>query len=836
MDDGPSSQEDLFEAATMLPAAERKAFLERHCRGDQKLLKEIESLLAAHDDAEDFLDEPVLSSSAASTHGLIGDDRLPGRIGAYEIRGLLGSGGMGTVFLARQEGTSRDVALKVMRSGYAPTSMRKRFEHEARMLAMLHHPGIAQIYEAGIAETENGPQPYFAMELVHGKPLTAYANEAGLTVAERLELLAAVADAVDHAHSRGIIHRDLKPGNILVDQEGRPRVLDFGVAKASAQDIAATTLHTMPGQLVGTLAYMSPEQIAEDPDTLDGRCDVYALGVLLYELLSGRLPHDHAATPLPEMLRKIREVEASPLGTIDGSLRGDIETIVRKAMAKLAEHRYAGAADLAEDIRRHLQHKPILARAPGPIEQARKFIRRNRVLVASTGIVFASLVILVVGVSASLVRARAAEQIALTEAAHARTTNRFLQNMLSSVDPAFAKGTDTTLLRKILDEASARVHELEDMPEVEASIRATIGGTYLFAGLHQEAEDHLTRAYALQRQVLGEGHARTLETANRLGTLHKERGQFADAEKIYKHTLDLRRSALGDEHALTLESINNLGMLFLETGRTAEAEPLCLTAVEGRRRLFGDEHPDTLSSIASLGMLYWAQGRHAEVEPLWLQVLEGRRHLLGDEHPNTLSAMHNVAFVHGILGRTEEADATLVELLEARRRVLGPEHPDTLQTIGNRVAGLIKAGRGEEADELLAYLVEVAPRVLGEAHPQTLMMLSSAANRLMAAGRAGEAEALLSRAIDGTRAGLPPGNWRLGLFLVGRGNIRGSLARYEEAERDLLEAYEILAATPGEGGHDLLRSAVTTLIKLYEEWERREEAAVWRERLVLLLR
>lgn len=836
--DSPSSQEDLFAAAASLTGAQRSAFLDLHCSARPDLRADLESLLRAHDAAEAFLESPavrVRSSDDAPPDP--GGMSYPERIGAYAISGILGIGGMGTVYLARQEGTSRDVALKVMRPGYASASMRRRFEHEARMLARLHHPGIAQIYEAGIADVGGGPQPYFAMELVKGKSVTTFAKDSNLDIRGRLELMAAIADAVEHAHSRGIIHRDLKPANVLVDRDGHPRVLDFGVARATSADLAVSTLHTQPGQLIGTLAYMSPEQIAGDPGAIDGRCDVYALGVMLYELLAGRLPHDSADTPLPEMLRRIREVEASPLSTVDAVYRGDVETIVRKAMEKDPERRYQSAAAMAEDLRRHLRHEPILARPPGRIEQARKFVRRNRILVGATTVVFVSLILLIVGVSVSLVRARDAERIALIESAnarkeavHAEAVSRFLQEMLAGVDPAFARSADTTLLRQILDIAANRVHELEDTPEVEAAIRTTIGGTYMFAGQNAQADEHLRRAYELRRQVLGENDPETLRTANRLGGLHKKSGRLEEAEAVYRSVLAARRELFGDHHAATLESVSNLGSLYIEMGRPADAEPLCIEAVEGRRQLLGDEHPETLESLANLGLLYWAQGRRAEIEPIWTSVLDARLRVHGEEHPATLSAMHNLAFLYDLTGRVAEAEPILLRLLDLRRRIQGLEHPDTLRAMNNLAAALIKLDRGEEAEVILEELMAILPRVQGASHYETLVLMTSLASRHLVRGRAQEAESLLDQVVHQARIALPDGHWYIGVFLSGRANARAALGRYPEAEADLLEAHDILKVSLPQDDNRIV-AVITTLVKLYEAWDRGEQAAMWRAHL-----
>jgi predicted Ser/Thr protein kinase len=375
----------LFDQAADLPAAERAAFLETLRARDPELYVEVAQLLACDSaltglgDAAAFLNSPVVRPPAAA--GAATD-----HIGRYRIVGVVGEGGMGTVYEAEQDNPRRPVALKVIRPGLVSPALVKRFEHEAQILGRLHHPGIAQIYDAGLAEDG---RPFFAMEFIHGLPLGEYAGRHRLDPAARLALLARVCDAVQHAHDQGVIHRDLKPGNILVDEAGQPKILDFGVARAA--DLQTTASRTQAGQLLGTLSYMSPEQVTGDPQALDGRSDVYTLGVILFELLVGRLPYDLHQLPLPEVARVIREREPSRLGLINTHFRGDVETIAAKALEKDKARRYQGPAALAADIRRYLNHEPIQARPPSALYQLRKFARRNKGLVGGALGVFAAL-------------------------------------------------------------------------------------------------------------------------------------------------------------------------------------------------------------------------------------------------------------------------------------------------------------------------------------------------------------------------------------------------------------------------------------------------------------
>jgi len=410
-----AQMKEIFSAAQEKPVSEREAFLNDVC-ADASLREEVRKLLEAED-------RPALESPVA---GMLAAPARPAVIGRYRIIRLLGEGGMGAVYEAEQDQPRRTVALKVIRSGLASRELLRRFEHEAQALGRLHHPGIAQIYEAGTADTGFGPQPYFAMEFIQGASLLRYAEAHELGTRARLELMVKVCEAVHHAHQRGIIHRDLKPGNILVDETGQPKVVDFGVARATDADAQATR-QTDLGQLVGTLAYMSPEQVLGDPLALDTRSDVYALGVLLFELLAGRMPYQ-IGSQLPKAVQTIREEDPARLSSISRVYRGDVETIVAKALEKDKARRYQSAAELAADIRRYLNDEPIMARRSTTTYHLRKFARRHRALVVG---VAAALTMLIAGVIASTweaVRAQRAEHEALQQRDRAATAQHAAQN------------------------------------------------------------------------------------------------------------------------------------------------------------------------------------------------------------------------------------------------------------------------------------------------------------------------------------------------------------------------------------------------------------------------
>ena len=477
---------EIFLAVCDLPPERRSAQLDEACGPDASLRAAVEELLA-HDGPRALVDEPVVDAGWAD--GIRPEPELPGRVGQYDIIDVLGEGGMGIVYRARQANPDRVIALKVIRPGMATAGLIRRFEYEAQVLGRLRHPCIAQIHEAGTAETDYGTQPYFAMELVEGRPLLDYAEAAGLGSRERLELLARVCDGVHHAHQKGVIHRDLKPGNILVEETGQPKILDFGVARVTDADIRTATMQTSTGQLLGTLPYMSPEQVAGDPAELDLRSDVYALGVIAYELLAGRLPYDLRDTTIAEAARVIRDVEPGRLSLIDRAFRGDVDTIVARALEKDRERRYQSARELGADIRRSLADEPIVARPTSAVYQLRRFARRNKALVGGVATAFVLLVAGIVGTTYGLVAARAERDVARREAEKADAVRRFFLTVVTMPDPD-AEGRDVTVV-EALDRAQEKIETaFADQPEIRGDVHHEMALTFAKIGDEAKAEHH----------------------------------------------------------------------------------------------------------------------------------------------------------------------------------------------------------------------------------------------------------------------------------------------------------------------------------------------------------
>jgi eukaryotic-like serine/threonine-protein kinase len=762
--------ESLYQRALERDPGERSAWLEQACGDDAVLCEEVESLLA---NADAHLSNPSArpelarlwdhiagnadidsqapreaaaaeSVIASAVNGTI--SALPSNIGPYRILRLLGEGGMGVVYEAEQEHPRRTVALKVIKSGLTDPKLIRRFEHELLALGRLQHPGIAQIYEAGTAETGFGAQPYFAMEFIRGQPLLEYADAHQLSTRQRLSLIAKVCNAVHHAHQRGIIHRDLKPGNILVDETGQPKILDFGVARATDSD-AWITHQTDLGQIVGTLAYMSPEQVMADSLELDTRSDVYALGVVLYQMLAHRLPYK-VSPRLPEAVRTIQEDEPTPLSTISGAYRGDIETIVGKALEKDKTRRYSSAAELAADIRRYLYDEPITARPASTIYQLQKFARRHKALVLAIAAVF---VVLIAGIIVSTREAARANR----EAATSRAISDFLQNdLLALASAANQAGPNNNpdpdlKVRTALDRAASRIAgRFDKQPGVEAAIRDTIGQTYTDLGLYPQARTQLDRALNLRRRILGVKNPATLKTMYRIGNVALLQGKYPEAEVLLGQTLETQRRVLGPEHPDTLSSIDALANVYWRLSKYPQAEALYSETLAIQHRLLGAENPDTLKSMHDLAIVYGEQGKYAQAEALESQTLEIRRRVLGAEHPQTLTSMDNLASVYYSQGKYAQTEALENETLAIRRRVLGPEHPQTLASMDNLASVYYSRGKYAEAEALHSQSLEITRRIFGLENPETLMSMNDLANVYLAQGKYQEAEALYSQTLE----------------------------------------------------------------------------------------
>jgi tetratricopeptide (TPR) repeat protein/predicted Ser/Thr protein kinase len=697
-----------------LDPEQRRAFLVEQCAGDAELRAAVEHLLsfdAKAQSAPDFLHSPADDIRAAlPTLGTV-----PAFIGHYRVVRCLGEGGMGTVYEAEQDDPRRTVALKVMRPGFEAPELRKRFTQEARILGWLHHAGIAQVYDAGA--TADG-RLYFAMEFIRGLPLDQHVQRRGLPAPARLELLARVCDAVQHAHEQGVIHRDLKPANVVVDETGQPKVLDFGVAHTTGAGLLGTTAHTRTGQLIGTLGYMSPEQVASDPRAIDAPSDVYALGVILYELLADRLPYRLDDLPIPEVVRVIREVEPSRLGSVNRQFRGEIETIVAKALEKDKARRYPSAGALGEDLRHYLAHEPIRARPASALYKVRKFVSRHRGLVSAAAVVFAALLAATIVSTWQAVRATRAEADALARAAEKQAVLDFVeQQVFAAARPEGqegGRGYDITL-RQAIEAALPFVDKsFRDQPLIEARLRMTLGMSFHYLGEYRTAAEQCEAARSLYARHLDPDHPDILTSMDRLAMSYRELGRLLDALKLREETLALRRGKLGPGHPDTLGSMYSLADSYLVLDRLPEALKLYEETLALQKAKLGPDHPDTLRSMNSLAGTYDQLGRRAEALKLREETLALQQAKLGPDHPDTLRSMSSLASSYADLGRLPEALKLSEETLALQKAKLGPVHPDTLRTMSILAWFLATASDARFRDppravELAAKAAELLP-------------------------------------------------------------------------------------------------------------------------------
>ncbi|MHC4587983.1 MAG: serine/threonine protein kinase [Planctomycetota bacterium] len=804
---------DLFHAVLERPGDERAAFLDEACGGDAHVREQIEAMVKAHEQTAS-LDEPVASRAGSGD----GDPATGLRIGRYEVRSTIATGGMGTVYEATQDQPHRLVALKVVRRGAASHQAMKRFRHEAEILGRLRHPNIAQVYDAGTYDTGEGGQPYFAMELVKGRRLLQYCASKELGTRQRLEIFAKVCDAVQFAHHKGVIHRDLKPDNVLVDDFGEPKILDFGVARATDSDIQATTLQTDIGQLIGTVPYMSPEQVAGDPAELDTRSDVYSLGVVLYELLADRLPHDLRDRTIPEAVRIIGEDDPTPLSSVSRVFRGDLDTIAAKALEKEKDRRYQSAAELAADIRHYLGDEPIVARPASAIYQMRKFARRNKTLVGGVVAVFVVLVGGIVGVSLALADSR-------REAQRAEMINVFLEEILASPDPWVGKRELTVV--ELLDDAAIKVHSsFASHPEVASRLHFTIARAYMKLGELEKSNYHLEASVQAGERVLDDENPRLLEARTWLPQIYVSRGEPEKAVPIARDVLRLTRNVYGPTHAQTFRAVNLLGGVLRSIGdeeSLAESELILIDGIEQARRSLPPERRMTADLELNLAANYYWSYRFSEAEPFAQAAMEWFQ-----EHnwpKEACAPMTLLANVKGCAGDPEVGASLARDAYETRLESFGRAHHTTTASLHTLGLNLMWSDRLEEAEERFVEFLSIKRDVLGNQNP-----VGSAfwvARVQMLRGKIGPEEALpiVEKFVEVNTN--PVRTWHGEWGLTTKAYCLVQLGRYGEA-REVVEQHpeKLIEALPA--GHFERRLHFQALAEMYEGLGQPDKVAEYR--------
>lgn len=835
---------DLVADALDLEYAEREAYLEQRCGGSPTLLSQARQLLSAYESAGDFMETaahlPCLGPSNAvdpSGQSDVEDDeanpwaaRVGRRVGSYEITRFIAAGGMGVVHEAVQLKTGRHVALKIMRQTLAAEAC-SRFQREVEILGRLQHHAIAPVIDAGIcSDLTELELPYFVLELVDGVPL-GHASD-GRSDRERLELLIQVCDGVQHAHERGVVHRDLKPDNILVTPDGRVKILDFGIARVvGADDEAPTTAYTRTGQFLGTLAYMSPEQLGGRPSEIDARCDVFALGVILYELLARRLPFDPRDRSLVEAAAYIRDVDPASLSSIDRAYRGDLDTITAKALAKDKRRRYTTVAELADDLRRYLRDDPIAARPPTTWYQLRKFARRHRWLCGSVTGAILLLTLGVIGTSwgyleaeRQRVNAEADRDRALAAEGEAEAVNQFLSTLLSSADP-HQSGREVKV-REILDLSRRDIdRRFVDQPAVAARLHAVLGWTYHTLGEDAIADEHLNRAIELQASLYGASARATLESENRRAQILLRLDRNADADAHTADVLSRARAALGDRDPLVSAARANRALWLHAMGRHKEASRELKAAIESRRHEVGPEDEVLQAALNNQAIVVSEAGEYALAVEILRDLVQVREGQLGAENPATLVSRLNLAYSLGEVGENDEALSLFEAWYPVLERVLGADHPDSLSHLQNFGSVRLSVGDYEQAAELFRRAYEGRVALLGPAHTDGLTTLNNLCVALLYLKRFAEAEPLAREMVRGLEKSLGTDHPRYGQAAMTMGNVLSELDRQEEAHPWLAKSLASLQRHLGDE-HPQAIIAQNNYAQLLREVGRRDEAVV----------
>lgn len=788
-DQGWDQLQNVFLQALDLPAEDRAAFLEDACGGDEELRAEVESMLSAEEDGADFAWVDRLAAAAGAS--LPGDEPIPEtelpanhRIGPYRLIRLIGRGGMGRVYLAERadDQYSQQVALKVVRDDYDTGLLTERFRAERQILARLQHPNISTLLDGGVAADG---RPYLVMQYEDGLPITTYCDEHMLGVRERLELFATICDTVQFAHTNLVVHRDLKPNNILVTEDGRPKLLDFGIAKILEGDHDFTRPVTRDVRMF-TPENAAPEQVSGG--TITTATDVYALGILLYELLVGQRPFRATDTSPLELQRQIQEeaptrpsdearraardgrdeaqvthparLRAMRPAALAQTLQGDLDQIVLEALRKEPERRYGSARELAEDVRRYLAGRPIRARPDSLGYRLGKFVQRNRVGVGVAVVVVGLLATL--AVNRTVQAARLASEQERTQAAlvEATAVRDFMVNLFEGAN--IESTTERLSAVDLLDRGVSRAEQLTDQPGAQAAMLNAIGRAYVSLAEYEKAEPLLERALELHREVHGDVHRQVALSLNALADLIMDaRGDYEAVEPLAVEALDIHRQLYDGPHKDIALGLSTVGALQFRRGAFAEARDSYAEALEVLRDPAVDDPPAVTTMMANLGLVTTRLGDPVEGERLLREAIALESELSSPTSAKVATMLNPLAEAILEQGRVDEARGVYDDLLELRTEIFGPDHPAVAAVLNNLSVALGRHDRWGDAVPYAQRAVDIQRRTQDPGHPLLARGLANLGRAQLEAGRLDDAEAVLLEALPLHRAIWPEDDRRL---------------------------------------------------------------------------
>ncbi len=826
---------EVFHTASSLPPDERPEFLERACQGDSDIRAEVERLLDSINQANDFLESPHDDFRPILGGVTNFDEMVAGQqIGPYQIVNVIGEGGMGVVYLARRaDGTfKKDVAIKLIKRGMDTRTVLRRFALERQTLAMLNHPNIARLYDGG--STDDG-LPYFVMEHIAGLPITKYCREKRLSIEDRLRLFRKVCAALSYAHRNLVIHRDLKPANILVDASGEAKLLDFGIAKLlSADEATATSEMTAQGACFVTPEYASPEQIKGQQVSTSS--DVYALGILLYELLTGRRPYSFQNRSPLEIERTITKANPVPpsqaitpsqasggqigisAGKLSKKIKGDLDTILMKALQKEPDRRYDSVDQLSDDLRRHLEGVPIIARQDSTKYRVGKFIKRHRIGLAFLVAIFAALLAGIAGFSWQA-------EIARKEASKANQTLTFLRKMLSSADPLSA-GRKLTAT-EMLDKAAERIpKELQPFPEIEGEIRSILGEAYQHQGDYDKAYEHFQANIELLSNHYGNNDPLVANGFRELAVIEHYRGNLTEADSLYRRALTLYRQIGETNSGDYAVAMNDFGTILLDHAQYDSAKNVFENSLHLMKQVFEKNHFQIGSALNNLAFVLDEQGDYTRADTVYSEALTVFRHNFGSEHPEIANSLNNLAFVKLNLGDTLACLQLHEEALSMQRKILGEDHPDIGVTLHNIAAVTFYKKEYNRAKPRAAEVIEI----FSKHYPPDHIYLGSAyflMGRILSALDEQDAEDYLIKTrkirtaqYDASHPLIASSDLELGIHYVRN-------EKWKAAETALLNAHAFYAQA--EGQEKNLRRTRTLLVEVYQKQGQLHLAAAYRK-------